>query len=160
MRGKGSVWFCATSRTVQFCHRQQFCRSSKTANAIRERAGSPWVSGHSKHTFQEKQRGELVRFVSARSSLRRLILSFSPSASRLAAVILACICSPLISAAIIRDPWETEGGNWGVTVGTGEGIERVEARRKMQETGVERRRGRWEGNQERMARLGCRCREQ
>src|ERR1700722_13758866 len=40
------------------------------------------------------QRG-FLRVVSANSSLRRLILSFRPSASRLAAVIFACICSPL-----------------------------------------------------------------
>lgn len=45
--------------------------------------------------------GKIVREVSASSSLRRLILSFKPSASRLAAVILACICSPVISAAIL-----------------------------------------------------------
>lgn len=49
--------------------------------------------------------GGVVREVSANSSLRRLILSFKPSASRLAAVILACICSPVMSAAILT--------NWG-----------------------------------------------
>ena len=43
----------------------------------------------------------VVREVSASSSFRRLILSFNPSASRLAAVILACICSPDISADIL-----------------------------------------------------------
>ena len=41
---------------------------------------------------------EIVREVSANSSFLRFILSLSCSASRRAAVILACICSPLISA--------------------------------------------------------------
>jgi hypothetical protein len=55
--------------------------------------------------FQELNVGNklvkgFVRVVSASSSFLRLILSLRPSASRLAAVILACICSPLISAAI------------------------------------------------------------
>lgn len=48
--------------------------------------------------------------MSASSSFLRLILSLRPSASRLAAVILACICSPLISADILTDcaPGELE----------------------------------------------------
>lgn len=41
--------------------------------------------------------------MSASSSFLRLILSFRPSASLLAAVIFACICSPDISADIFTD---------------------------------------------------------
>lgn len=41
---------------------------------------------------------EDVQLVSARSSFFLLILSFNPSASLLAAVILACICSEVMSA--------------------------------------------------------------
>ena len=44
---------------------------------------------------------EDLRLVSASSSFLRLILSFKLSASRLAAAILACICSPDISFAIV-----------------------------------------------------------
>jgi len=42
-----------------------------------------------------------LKLVSARSSFFLLILSFRPSASLLAAVILACICSEVISADMI-----------------------------------------------------------
>jgi len=42
-----------------------------------------------------------LRLVSARSSFLRLIRSFRPSASLLAAVIFACICSPLMSLDIV-----------------------------------------------------------
>ena len=42
-----------------------------------------------------------LRLVSARSSFLRLIRSFRPSASLLAAVIFACICSPLMSFDIV-----------------------------------------------------------
>jgi hypothetical protein len=40
--------------------------------------------------------------VSARSSFFRLILSLRPSASRLAAVILVCICSEVMSFDILK----------------------------------------------------------
>lgn len=69
----------------------------------------------------------VVREVSASSSFRRLILSFKPSASRLAAVILACICSPDISAAIfagqgpLRKSGGEEGGGGREVEGPGEG---------------------------------------
>lgn len=43
-----------------------------------------------------------LQLVSAKSSFLRLILSFRPSASLLAAVILACICSPVKSEDIAR----------------------------------------------------------
>lgn len=43
------------------------------------------------------KRASDLQLVSAKSSFLRLILSFRPSASRLAAVILACICSPVKS---------------------------------------------------------------
>jgi hypothetical protein len=53
-----------------------------------------------------------------------LILSFNPSASRLAVVILACICSPLISAAIVIDTWpggdRERGGKVSMDGGAGE----------------------------------------
>lgn len=45
--------------------------------------------------------GRSLQLVSANSSFLRLILSFNPSASLRAAVILACICSPDISEAIL-----------------------------------------------------------
>lgn len=46
--------------------------------------------------------------MSASSSFLRLILSLRPSASRLAAVILFCICSPDISDAISDNSWSVE----------------------------------------------------
>lgn len=55
--------------------------------------------------------------VSASSSFLRLILSFKPSASRRAAVILACICSPLISAAILTEQAPGKGDNQLIQVG-------------------------------------------
>lgn len=61
--------------------------------------------------------------MSPSSSFLRLILSLRPSASRRDAVILACICSPLISAAMVTEPLResqlgamtarTTGGDWG-----------------------------------------------
>ena len=56
---------------------------------------STTVYGSQNRTNREDQ---TVPVVSANSSFLRLILSLRPSASRRAAVILACICSPLISA--------------------------------------------------------------
>ena len=47
--------------------------------------------------------GESLHDASARSSFFRLILSFRPSASRLAAAILACICSPDISEDMVKE---------------------------------------------------------
>lgn len=43
-----------------------------------------------------------IRLVSARSSFFRLIRSLRPSASRLAAVILVCICSEVMSFDILK----------------------------------------------------------
>lgn len=43
-----------------------------------------------------------LRLASARSSFLRFILSLSPSASRRAAVMRACICSPLVSFDILK----------------------------------------------------------
>ena len=53
-----------------------------------------------------------LQLVSARSSFLRLILSFRPSASLLAAVILACICSPVKSFDMvpIGGPLRTRSG--------------------------------------------------
>lgn len=66
--------------------------------------------------------------MSASSSFLRLILSLRPSASRLAAAILACICSLLISAAILDDcaPGELESQLQDGTSWDGDGIGREE----------------------------------
>ena len=59
------------------------------------------TTGVKRKNSEREGEGEPVREASANSSFLRLILSFRPSASRRAAVILACICSPLISAVIL-----------------------------------------------------------
>lgn len=85
IRGRASVWLWATPRTGETLVSWKFmiCRFFAANSRFIE-----WIPGH-------------LQDVSASSSFLRLILSFRPSASRRAAAILACICSPDISDVIV-----------------------------------------------------------
>ena len=72
----------------------QNSRTEHTQNADRQTATAHLTIGSSNV--------EYIRLVSARSSFFRLIRSLRPSASRLAAVILVCICSELMSFDILK----------------------------------------------------------
>ena len=92
IRGSASVCWLATCRTSG---ESKLAQNSKTRQREHARsARSRWAIDRLCIWY--------VRLVSARSSFFRLIRSLRPSASRLAAVILVCICSEVMSFDILK----------------------------------------------------------